>query len=384
MRQLAGAERVEEPLPLLVGGRALDDRRVEVLAELVQLVEVRRRSPAPGRRVPLDQRADHRQLGAGGRRRPGSAPRARRPRTSIRSASVSVTRTSVHSAGAIQPCDSMSFHGASYRFGPIRREHVALPAVLADQRRGQAQPAAGLQVGGEPEDRRRQQVHLVVDDQAPVAGAEQVEVGERAAAPGGEHLVRGDGDRADLLALAASTRRSPPRSARCGRSARASTAGRRPCWSPGSAWSPAASAIAAAPTSVLPAPQGSTTTPEPPAQKCSHRLPLVRPQRASRPAAQLDRVRLAVDVPGQVLGRPAELEQRLLEPAALGRVHRDGVVVDAGAEHPGELLLLATSIQHRPVQARRTSPCAGSLTSWSRPYRSIVSATSTSSACGTG
>ena len=30
-----------------------------------------------------------------------------------------------------------------------------------------------------------------------------------------------------------------------------------------------ASAIAAAPTSVLPAPQGSTTTPEPPAQKCS-------------------------------------------------------------------------------------------------------------------
>jgi hypothetical protein len=29
-----------------------------------------------------------------------------------------------------------------------------------------------------------------------------------------------------------------------------------------------ASAIAAAPTRVLPAPQGSTTTPEPPAQKC--------------------------------------------------------------------------------------------------------------------
>ena len=34
-----------------------------------------------------------------------------------------------------------------------------------------------------------------------------------------------------------------------------------------------------------------------------------------------DRVRLAVDVAGEVLGRPADLEQRLLEPAALGRVH---------------------------------------------------------------
>ena len=30
-----------------------------------------------------------------------------------------VTRTSTQSAGAIQPCDSMSFQGASYRLGPI-------------------------------------------------------------------------------------------------------------------------------------------------------------------------------------------------------------------------------------------------------------------------
>ncbi|SLI59734.1 Uncharacterised protein [Mycobacteroides abscessus subsp. abscessus] len=38
----------------------------------------------------------------------------------MRSASVRVTRTSMHSAGAIQPCASMSFHGASYRLGPMR------------------------------------------------------------------------------------------------------------------------------------------------------------------------------------------------------------------------------------------------------------------------
>ena len=34
--------------------------------------------------------------------------------------------------------------------------------------------------------------------------------------------------------------------------------------------------------------------------------------------------------------------------------------------------------------ARSTRPCVGCATSCSRPYRSIVSATSTSSACGTG
>ena len=36
-------------------------------------------------------------------------------------------------------------------------------------------------------------------------------------------------------------------------------------------------------------------------------------------------VGVAVDVAGEVLGRPADLEQRLLEPAALARVHHDGV-----------------------------------------------------------
>src|SRR3982750_3430226 len=66
-------------------------------------------------------------------------------------------------------------------------------------------------------------------------------------------------------------------------------------------------AIAAAPTSVLPAPQGSTTP-------------------------------------------PAQLEQRLLGPAALGGVHRHRVLVDARAEHAGELLRLRHLDQHRPVE----------------------------------
>src|SRR5665811_1063368 len=60
--------------------------------------------------------------------------------------------------------------------------------------------ASGLQVGGHPEHGRRQQVHLVVDHQAPVARVEQLQVGVDALPAGGEHLVGRDGDRPDLLA----------------------------------------------------------------------------------------------------------------------------------------------------------------------------------------
>jgi hypothetical protein len=43
-------------------------------------------------------------------------------------------------------------------------------------------------------------------------------------------------------------------------------------------------------------------------------------------------VRLPVDVAGEVLGRPADLEQLLLELATLRRVHQDGVVVQPFAQ----------------------------------------------------
>ena len=96
-------------------------------------------------------------------------------------------------------------------------------------------------------------------------------------------------------------------------------------------------AIAPAPTSVLPAPQGSTTTPEPPWKKPStacfwygRSVPAV--------LEQVDLVRLAVDVAREVLGRPAELEQHLLEVAALGGVDDDVGRVDAGAEQAGGAL----------------------------------------------
>ena len=84
--------------------------------------------------------------------------------------------------------------------GADQAEDVGLAPVLAHQGRGQAEAAARLQVGRHPEDRRRQQVHLVVHDEAPVAGVEQVEVRVDALPPGRQHLVRRDRDRPDLLA----------------------------------------------------------------------------------------------------------------------------------------------------------------------------------------
>ena len=79
-----------------------------------------------------------------------------------------------------------------------------------------------------------------------------------------------------------------------------------------------------------------------------------------------DRVRLAVDVAGEILCGPTDLEQHLLDAAALAVVHDDGVVVDAGAEHRGDLLVAQHLLEHRAVQARPgrgrapgSSPAAG-------------------------
>ena len=61
-------------------------------------------------------------------------------------------------------------------------------------------------------------------------------------------------------------------------------------------------------------------------------------------------MRLAVDVAGEVVGGPADLEQRLLEATALGRVDEDGVVVDALAEHRRDLLLPQDLLEYRTVE----------------------------------
>ena len=72
---------------------------------------------------------------------------------------------------------------------------------------------------------------------------------------------------------------------------------------------------------------------------------------AQLPAVLLhgDLVGLAVDVAGQVLRRPADLEQRLLEPAALGRERQHRLGVEPGAEHRADLLVAHDLLEHRPV-----------------------------------
>ncbi|RPK61041.1 hypothetical protein EES43_16135 [Streptomyces sp. ADI96-02] len=76
---------------------------------------------------------------------------------------------------------------------------------------------------------------------------------------------------------------------------------------------------------------------------------------------QLDRVRLAVDVPGEILGGPAELQQGLLDLPALGGVHGHGVRVDPGADQRLHLLRPQDLLQHGPVGGGEHEPVHGVL-----------------------
>ena len=90
-------------------------------------------------------------------------------------------------------------------FRADEREDFVLQPILTHERGGQAEPAARLQGRRDLKHRRRQQMHLVIDDQPPVALVEELEMGELAllARPVREDLVGGDGHRADFLVAAA-------------------------------------------------------------------------------------------------------------------------------------------------------------------------------------
>ena len=77
-----------------------------------------------------------------------------------------------------------------------------------------------------------------------------------------------------------------------------------------------------------------------------------------RPAGlvQVDLVGLAVDVTGQVLGRPAELEQDLLEMPALGGMDDHRVVVDPLTDQAFDLGAAQHLGEHRPVGADQDQP----------------------------
>ena len=233
--------------------------------------------------------------------------------------------------------------------GPDQTEDVAFPAVLTDQRGGETEAAPRLQISRHPEHRRGQQVDLVIDDQPPVAGVEQIKIPVLALGFAGHHLIGRDGDRADLLALARVL-------------ADLFFGQRRTC-----------------DELALPLPAGDRVGDEDErgglcrghrgrtdhGLACTtgqhHHTGSARPERlggqllvvTQLPAVlvQLDLVGFAVDVPGEVLGRPAHLQQDLLETAALGGMNDDRVVVHPGAQHRRHLLVTHDLDQHRAVEA---------------------------------
>ena len=182
-------------------------------------------------------------------------------------------------------------------------------------------------------------MHLVVDDQAPVAGVEQLQVRVDALPPGRHHLVRGDGDRADLLALAGVLadlvlgEGGPPQQLVLPLPRGHGVGDEDERGRPG----PGHGARA---DQRLARPAGQDDDARAAVPEAVDGLGLVRPQvprgRAVRAlAVQVDGVGLAVDVAGEVLRGPAELEQDLLDVAALARVDDDGVRGDRGPRRAG-------------------------------------------------
>ena len=156
---LAGPERLEEPLPLLDGGVALDDRGVEVGADLVELVEV---LPDHQRRLAgvLARRAARRPGSwPACRRRAGSAPRARRWRTPAARASLQRD----------PDLDAVGRRDPALRLDVLPRRVVALRARSARTRRPRGRPrgpaSRSARSGGGPAGRRSS------GRSAPAAGA---------------------------------------------------------------------------------------------------------------------------------------------------------------------------------------------------------------------
>ncbi len=107
--------------------------------------------------------------------------------------------------GGCDPCLSFEvLPGHVEPLGADQREGVPLAAVLAHEGRREAEAPASLEIGRRPEDRGRQEVDLVIDDELPGAWPEQLEVGELPVAVGApaEDLVGGERHRPGGLLLA--------------------------------------------------------------------------------------------------------------------------------------------------------------------------------------
>ena len=188
----------EETLAFLDGRGPGDDGGVEMLAEFGQLIEVLADDEHLIVRVLRDELLDEGDLLRGRRGEPvpvlglghgvGHAVGVRERHANL---------DAVRGRDVALVLDVLP--GGVVALGPDEAEDVAFMPVLAHEGGGQAEPAAALDIGGEPEDRRGEQVDLVIDDEAPVAGVEDLEVRVDALALRRHDLVRRDGDRANLL-----------------------------------------------------------------------------------------------------------------------------------------------------------------------------------------
>ena len=265
-------------------------------------------------------------------------------------------------------------------FGADEAEHFLFAAVFAHQCCRQAQAAACLQARGQPEDGCGQQVDFVVDNQAPVARIEQLQVQVGAFAAGGEHLVGGDCDRSDLfdrtgvfadfifrqagaaqqfgLPLFGGHRIGHQDKRRCahlchGRGTHNGFSG-----TAGQDDYTGFTAHKGLHGFVLVWPQVPLFGPR------AFALALIGAAGAARPLAgagrtsgvwlrlvivEVDRVCFTVDVAGVVGHRVAQFEQAELQFAAFGRVHLDGAGVDPGAEDSLHFGLFGKVVQQRGV-----------------------------------
>ena len=200
---------------------------------------------------------------------------------------------------------------------------------------------------------------LVIDDEAPVASVEEFQMREVAVPSRGHDLVRRDGDRADLLHgagvltdLILGEGRALeefvlplPRAHRVGHEDQRC---RPSVGHGGSADDRLACAAGEYDHTGSAVPEG------------FGRLALVV---AKGPTLflQVDVVGFAVDVAGQILGRPPQLQQRLLEIAALAGVYDDSVIVDACPDHARDLLGAEYLFEHRTIGGHQDQSVDGVL-----------------------
>ena len=341
------AELLEQSLALLDRGLAGDDRGVEAFAELVQLVEVLPDDEHVLLGVTVDESLDDAVLAV---RRRGQSIALFGLRGGV-DESLALVEGDAYLDAVGRGDVALRLDVLPGRVVPLgsdEGEDVVLAAVLAYEGGGEAETPTRLDIGGKPEDRCGEQVHLVVEDQAPVARVEELEVGVDALTSGGHHLVGRDRDGADVLDcarvfadLGVGERRAleqlgAPLS--CGhRVGHEDERGRRGHRHRGRADDgfPRAAGEYDDTGAAVPEALGGLTL-------IGAQLPTL--------FAQRDGVSLAVDVPGEVLSRPPELEKDLLEMTALGRVDDDSLVVDARADEWLHLLAAQHLLEHGAVE----------------------------------